>query len=198
MEVQDIRRELRSLESVGSDVTNLKKHWVKPLKEFSSHAFDGSLEEHEAKHVKKQLREFNKVLNALSFVDRNTERMQAISNAVVDMKLLNFQGLDDSRKMEHLSNKLLNDDFHSVSNSIKDVKEFDSKLNEAKAIYSQVNGFLHQKLNLEHSVALMDLPHKQYLDNLELKSHKHKQIVKKLGRHFVDVQKKVQDRKAKD
>ncbi len=202
MDVQGIRRELRSFGSISSDIKGLKEHFVKPLrarsKDHKSHKFYSGLGMHEQKYLNKQLADFHKVLGALAIADQNTSKLSVISNAVVDMKLMHVQGRENSSKMAHLSNKLLNDEFHGMSAAITNIKHFDRKLNTVYEKYEQINGFLHQKLSLEHSVALMQMPHKQYLDNFQLKSHKQKKIVKHLGRHFLDIQKMLKARRKKD
>ena len=111
------------------------------------------------------------------------------------MKLLSLRGAEDSHKMNFLQGKVLEDPHVSISSAIDRVKAFDDDLQTIEAMYHDINGYLHQSLSLEHSVALLELPHYAYLKSLQLANQKHKKIVKKLGREFVSLQRKLKKQK---
>ena len=126
------------------------------------------------------------------------QKMRGISNAITEIKLLNFQSKNNGSqikdsvvmqgKVDYLSNKILKDDFHGFQTTIEEVKGFDNHLTKLASIYDEINLFLSQKLSLEHSVALLEMPHRKYLASLKKTSEQRKDIIKNLGDHFLELQ----------
>ena len=201
MSLQELRQEIRELPSISSDLSDFKKSWLTPLRKGQK----GNIVQNELhqmhpddkSHVHASLKGFYKQFAFLQDHTVLPEKLQGISAALVEMKLLSLRGAEDSGKMSFLQGRILQDPQMSISSVISQVKAFDDDLQNVETMYHDINGYLHQSLSLEHSVALLELPHYAYLKSLQLTSQKQKTIVKKLGREFVSLQRKLKSQKQK-
>lgn len=201
MGLQELKQEIRELPDISSDLKDFKNTWVKPLRRGqNNHSVQEQLhdmhDDHKS-HVHASLRDFYGQFNNLNEHVVLKDKLQAVSAALVEMKLLSLQGAENSGKMEFLQGKIMQDPEFSIQSVISQVKSFDEDLRNVENMYHDINGYLHQNLSLEHSVALMQLPHYAYLKSLQLTNQKQKQIVKKLGREFVSLQRKLKQEKQK-
>jgi len=199
MSLQELKQEIRSLPDISSDLKDFKKHWLKPLRKGQKvhKAQQGLHEMHpqDKSQVHSTLKDFYSKFAELEEHTVLPNRLHALSAALVEMKLLSIRGAENSSKMSFLQGKLLDDPQFSISSVISKVKSFDRTLNQIENFYHDINGYLHQTLSLEHSVALLELPHYSYLKNLKATAKTQKRIVKKLGREFVSLQRKLEHQK---
>ena len=181
MGLKERREEIEQLSCVNLDMSNFKKHWVKPLRKGQkSHQVQDEL--HQLPNVQKtklhsSLKDFYSEFSELSEHVVIQDRLHALSSALVEMKLLSSRGATESGKMSFLKGKVLQDQQAGISSLISQVKTFDNKLQNIENMYHDINGYLHQSLSLEHSVALLELPHYTYLKNLQLTNNKQKKLL---------------------
>ncbi len=201
MGLQSLKQEIRALPSIGSDLQGFKKHWLSPLRKGQkcNKAQQGLHEMHpdDKSKIHSTLKGFYSQFSELEGHTILPEKLHALSSALVEMKLLSLRGAENGGKMSFLQGKVLDDPQFSLSNTITEIKSFDEKLSQIETLYHDVNGYLHQTLSLEHSVALLELPHYAYLKNLKETAKHQKRIVKKLGREFVSLQRKLERQKKK-
>tara|TARA_Y100000310_G_C20696701_1_gene826226 strand:+ start:5023 stop:5646 length:624 start_codon:yes stop_codon:yes gene_type:complete len=201
MSLKELKQEIRELPSIKSDISDFKKNWLQPLRKGQkSHIVQEQLHQmhpDDKSHVHASLKDFYGQFASLHEHTALPEKLQSISAALVEMKLLSLRGAECSGKMDFLQAKVLQDPEFSIGSVISQVKTFDDDLNNIETMYHDINGYLHQTLSLEHSVALLELPHYTYLKSLQLTSNKQKKIVKKLGREFVSLQRKLKLQKQK-
>ncbi len=201
MSLQELKQEIRELPSISSDLSDFKKSWVTPLRRGQkSHIVQDELHQmhdDDKTRIHASLKAFYGQFANLEGHAVLPEKLQSIGAALVEMKLLSLRGAENSGKMSFLQGRVLQDPQMSISSAISQVKAFDEDLQNVEAMYHDINGFLHQNLSLEHSVALLELPHYAYLKSLQLTSQKQKNIVKKLGREFISLQRKLKSQKQK-
>ena len=201
MGLKELRKEILSLPEIGRDLKGFKQHWVKPLRKGQSHNKVQSelhnLGHQEKSKINSSLKNFYSEFKSLESHSIFTEKLQGLSHAMIDMKLLGLRGAESSSKMKFLQSTLMEDPRLGISSVISEIKIFDQKLSQVENMYHDINGYLHQTLSLEHSVALLDLPHYAYLKNLKETAKHQKRIVKKLGNEFVSIQRKLQVQKKK-
>lgn len=199
MVLQELKQEIRELSSISSDLSDFKKNWIQPLRKGQkSHSVQSELHQmhpDDKSRVQASLKDFYGQFASLQEHTVLPEKLQSLGAVLVEMKLLSLRGAEDSGKMNFLQGKVLDDPQLNIKSVISQVKAFDDDLQNVEAMYHDINGYLHQTLSLEHSVALLELPHYAYLKNLQLTSQKQKNIVKILGREFVSLQRKLKSQK---
>ncbi len=207
--MKEIKRDIDSLNCVKKDMDNFKESWLQPfltqsgkvnkrLTDKGAHQILEHLNVEEKQQLHDKLVEFYNSFELLKNANSTHQKMRGISNAITEMKLLNFQSKNNGSeikdsvimqgKIDYLSNKILKDDFHGFQTTINEVKEFDTHLSKLASIYEEINLFLSQTLSLEHSVALLEMPHQKYLSSLIKTSEKRRDIIKMLGDHFLELQ----------
>jgi len=209
MDLREIKRELDDLSNIETDMKSFQDNWVMPflsnshktikIKRDSPFQILKDLNKTEQEDLNHKIETFYKNFDNLNSGKVTNDKLRVLTRAVIEMKLIDFQvktiNLRESSmlqaKLQHLYHKILKDDFNSLSIAINEVKEFDHNLHVIESIYQEVNDYLCQKLPLEDSLAIMQLPHQRYLKKLKVTSNKRKELLKQLGTHFLDLQKKM-------
>ena len=215
MELKALKQEIHDLPNIDDHLKDLQNNWLSPFlsktnrsklkdKRSPRHAIN-SLTKEEQVELNGLLNKFYAVFNQLKYGQFTNHKLEALAKAMVDLKLLQFQSENYemplhkdnavSSKFHYISSQVLGDDFNSIHNTIKEVKEFDSQLLNAEEIYTEVNQYLYQKLPLEHSINLMDMGHSDSLRHLKIANLRRKMLIKKLGKNFVALQAPLRGRK---
>lgn len=209
MDLREIKRELEDLSNIDSDMKAFQQNWLTPflsnskksikIKRDSPFEAIKKLDKSDLEDLNQKILTFYKNFEHLSSGKVTNDKIRVLTRAVIEMKLIDFQVQNRSlressllkSKLQHLYEKILQDDFNSLSIAISEVKEFDQNLTIIENIYQEINDYVCKKLPLESSVAIMQLPHKHYLQNLKETSQKRKLLVKELGEQFLKLQKKM-------
>jgi len=209
MDLRQIKRELEELSNIETDMKSFQQNWLTPflsnskksiqIKRNSPFEAIKELDKVELEDLNHKILTFYKNFDHLNLGKFTNDKIRVLTRAVIEMKLIDFQVQTRSiressvlkAKLQHLYQKILQDDFNSLSIAISEVKEFEQNLSIIENIYQEINDYVCKKLPLESSVAIMQLPHERYLKSLKATSQKRKELVKELGTHFLNLQKKM-------
>ncbi len=208
VEIRVIKREIESLPDISEQLTSFKDAWFahphkkkakgkKRAKKNALHQIFDGLEQKQQEELSQKLVAFYSTFDKLEAASFTTQKLRTLSSALVEMKLGEFrnsqrlegQSMLETKRSEFLQNKVLNDDFHGLSTVIREVKNFHSNLEMLEVQYEEINDLLYKQLILEYSLKAMDTPHKKRLHNIKKASHKRKELVRVMGRAFIDMQK---------
>lgn len=190
MDLRELKNETHGLSDISKDLEKFHKSWIKPIRANTNKhlPFLKKLPDQAKEEINKKLYLMNKNADNIRHSQLITNKLQSYSRCLIELKITSLN--NDWKKSEIIANKLLNDDFLNMKNTISDLKSFDENLKEFTDQYHEVNKLLEKKLSLEEVLFLMDLPHKKYLYNLTETSKKQKMIARHIGRHFVSLVKK--------
>jgi len=190
MNLRELKKEVQELGDISKDINKFHDNWVKPIRSNTNKhlPFLKKLPEEVKDEVNKKIYLMQKNSENIRHSQIITNKLNFYSRYLIELKLTTLNG--DRKKSEMITNRLLNDDFLKMKNTISDIKSFDENLKEFTGQYHEINKLLEKKLSLDEVLFLMDLPHKKYLYNLTETSKKQKKIVRHIGRHFISLAKK--------
>jgi len=215
MELKALKQEVHELPNIDDELKSLQSNWLSPFlsktnrsklkdEKCPRHAIN-SLTKEEQIELNALLDKFYGVFNQLKYGQFTNHKLQSLAKAMTDLKLLQFQSKNYemplhkdnaiSSKFHFINSQVLGNDFNSLQNTIKEIKEFDSQLLRAEEVYNEVNQYLYQKLPLEHSINLMDMGHADNLRSLKMANKRRKMLIKKLGKNFIALQAPLRGRK---
>ncbi len=195
MELKELKKEINSLTGVDKILSKFKNSWLKQIRPNTNQQFPflQELDEGIKKETNDHLLAYQKIFNQLEYVRFTQEKLSSLAHYLIELKLTTLN--KDKHKSKVLLNKFINDDFLKLKSLVDEVNQFGFNLNGLKQIYNQVNQMLLQNIPLEHSVALMDSPHKDHLSSLFLSSKKQKKLLKILGKEFISLAKEMKKKK---
>lgn len=195
MELKELKKEINSLTGVDKILSKFKNSWLKQIRPNTNQQFPflQELDEETKKETNNHLFAYQKIFNQLGYVRFTQEKLSSLVQYLIELKLTTLN--KDKNKSKILLNKFINDDFLKLKGLVDEVNQFGFNLKGLKQIYNQVNQMLLQNISLEHSVALMDSPHKNYLSSLFLISKKQKKLLKILGKEFISLAKEMNGKK---
>tara|TARA_Y100000310_G_C20553934_1_gene749563 strand:+ start:463 stop:1104 length:642 start_codon:yes stop_codon:yes gene_type:complete len=204
IELKEIKRDIEKLPEVAKQLQDFELSWLshpkkntKTRKKSALFEVMKQLPQKEQNHLNEKLVAFYSQFESLKSANFTKEKLHSISSALVEMKLSNFrnaslekgQSAVETKREVYLKSKVLNDDFHSLGKVIDEVKNFHSNLESLENQYEEINALLYKQLVLEYSLKAMDAPHKKRLQAIKKSSHKRKELVRVMGRAFIDMQK---------
>ena len=187
MDLRSIKKEAWSLADVEKNLQQFKAAWIKPVKSNSNQhlPFLQNISPEFKKQLNIKITEIQKTLQKSKKGQQVNEKLRSYSRYLIELKLTAIQG--NTTKYKSITNCLLHDEFWNLKKTIQDVKSFAKNIRRLSHQYNEVNNLLQKELELEHSVILMDQPHKNYLKNLTKTSEKQKLLVKNVGAQFIDI-----------
>lgn len=190
MNLRELKKEVHSLSDVSKNIDQFQDNWLKPIKSSTNKhlPFLKKIPEEVKDEINLKIYSMQKNAEKIKHSQIISQKLQYYSRYLIELKLTTLNG--DMKKSEMITNRLLNDDFLKIKNTIIDIKSFDENLKEFSKQYHEVNKLLEKKLSLDEALFLMDLPHRLYLYNLLKTSKKQKTIVRHMGRHFISLVKK--------
>ncbi|MBT3835645.1 hypothetical protein HOD05_03720 [Candidatus Woesearchaeota archaeon] len=189
MNLQEIRKEARSLPSIKENLQDFQKNWIKPVKSNTNKhlPFLQDMNPEEKKELNQKMQNVNTTLKKLQDSDLVTQRLTSHARHLIELKLTHFQGNEQKSKM--ITKSFISDDVMNIKRTITEVKSFNDDMDELSQHYEDVNELLQKSLSLEEMLFFMEMPHYKYLSSLKKTAEKHKKIVSHIGRHFVKLAK---------
>jgi len=192
--LKQLRQEILQLPNLSEIVQNFQNNWINPLRSNNAHLpFLKKLPPQTKTLLNEKLIKLDNTLTSLKNSQHIHERMHNHSHDLIELKLTTLNG--NKAKQKLLTNKLTNDEFSSIKNTVKHVKKFQEETFALNQQYQEVNQLLEKQLSLEEIVYYMNLPHRKYLNTLIKTADNHQKIVRDLGRHFVTIAEEVQAHK---
>lgn len=195
MELRELKKEINNLTRIDKILSKFKNSWLKQIKSDTNRQFPflQELDESIKKEINNCLFSCQKMFSQLKYAQFTQEKLSSLAQYLIELKLTSLN--KDKNKSRVLLNKFINDDFLKLKVLIDEVNQLEFNLKGLKQIYNKVNQLLIQNIPLEHSVALMDSPHKNHLDSLLLISKKQKKLLKILGKEFISLAKEMKRKK---
>ncbi len=189
MDLRSLRQDVQQLPNLVENINNFQQHWIKPLRSnTNTHLpFLQKLSPQLKKELNQRLTLFNETIAAVQSGTTIQDKLRSYAHYLVELKLASLR--DDKQKHEMITNRLLKDEFLSISQTLTDVQEFAETVGLMEEQYHEINQLLEKHLSLEETLFLMDLPHKIYMLTLVKTARDHKRIARDLGRHFVEMAK---------
>ena len=190
MELKEIKKEVYELSNIREDLKNFRQHWVKPLRKNSNQhlPFLNKLDNQTKAELGKMLYHLQEDFSKIESAQIINIKLQQYSRYLVEMKLASLNG--DENKSLLLTNYMLNDEFLSMKETIKEIRDFQGTVQKLSKQYEEINTLLQKKLSLEEMLFFMNLPHQRYLTRLLQTSDEHTRIVREIGHHFVSLARK--------
>ena len=195
MDLRELKREVDGLGDIDKNLRQMKSSWIKQIRKGSNQEFNflNQLDDNSKKNLNDKLIVFNGLHKQLRRGQIVNEKLKTLAHYLVELKVASLSG--DKRKPKILVRRFLSDEFTGLHSLVNEVKEFELNLNNLTDVYDEINLHLAGVLPLEHSVALLDSPHKNYLNKLKVISTKQKRFVKLVGKHFIFMAKSMKDRR---
>jgi len=195
MQLRQLKKEIDGLSHVNKTLIDFKESWIKQIKLNTNQQFPflQELDEKTKKRINNHLSAYPKLFQELKYAKFTQEKLASLAQYLIELKLTSLNG--DIHKPKVLVNKFIHDDYLKLNNLVDEVKQLDFNLNNLKLLYNKVNRLLLRNLPLEHSISLMDAPHKNYLNSLLLISKKKKKLLKNVGQEFISLTKDMKKNK---
>ncbi|HLC91203.1 MAG TPA: hypothetical protein VJI15_05555 [Candidatus Nanoarchaeia archaeon] len=182
MGVKEIRQEVERLPSILENIRHVHDSLLQPLKS-SSHPYQSSLSFAHRQELNRQLGLLKKSLEELEGAEQISHKLRNQASHLVELKLTSFNG--DKNKAALLEGNMLHDEYFNIQQTIKDIQDFEQKVDGIQERYGHINQLLNSHLSLEHSISYADLPHKIHLQKLQKTIQKEKELVHSLGKEFL-------------
>jgi hypothetical protein len=190
MSLRELKKEIAALPNIQENINNFKKHWLKPIKtNTNSHMpYLQTLTAEQKSELNKLIFKSKGLLGKIEEAQLMQDKLRSYVRYLIELKLTTLN--EDHGKAKYITKHLLNDEFLSLKNTIKDVQSFSENVKELKAHHLEVSDYVQKQITLEHALMFMEMPHYKYIINLLETSKEHTRIVRDLGRHFVFLAKK--------
>ncbi len=187
MDLREIKKEVQDLPSINKEVANFQENWLKPVRSnTNTHLpFLQNLPHETKKELNQKIASFQSTLHKVKKSEEISQKLSTYSRYLIELKLTQFRG--DEGKSRIITNSLLNDDFLNMKQTITEVKSFENNTKLMSKQYEEISLLLQKHLSLEEMVFYMNLPHKKYIMTLMKTAQKHKNIVRRMGRGFVNL-----------
>jgi len=195
MQLRQLKKEIDGLSHVHKTLVEFKSSWIKQIKPNTNQQFPflQELDEKTKKRINNHLSAYPKLFQELKYVQFTQEKLAALAQYLIELKVTSLNG--DTNKPQVLVNKFIHDDYLKLKNVVDEVHQLEFNLNNLDLMYNKVNRLLLRNLPLEHSIAFMDAPHKNYLNSLLLVSQKKKRLLRDLGQEFISLTKQMKKSK---
>ena len=187
MDLRELKKEVHELANIDENLKKFQENWLRPLRtNTNSHLpFIKKLDTETKLQLNRKLAKLQEDISKIKQGQMTNEKLTHYSRYLIEMRLTHLQG--DNSKSEIITNRLLNDDFLNMRQTISEVKGFEESVQKLNQQYNEINELLQKRLSLEETLFFMELPHKLYLRNLMKTSQKQKVIIRNMGHHFVSI-----------
>ena len=187
MDLRALRKDIQNLPRIPDHIEQFQENWIKPLRTNTNRRlpFLHRLSPAAKKELNQKVIECYGSLAVLRREENIQEKLRIYAHCLVDLKLASLRG--DPEKAAMLTNRLLKDEFLSMSQTLTEIQELDKTVHLVEEQYDEINKLLEKHLSLEETIFFMDLPHKIYLYALLKTAREHQRIARDLGRHFVEM-----------
>jgi hypothetical protein len=195
MELKELKKEINNLSGINKTLLNFRESWLKQIKQNSNQQFPflQKLNKEAKKEINNYLSSYQKIFNQLKYAYFTQEKLSSLAHYLIELKVTSFN--KDKSKSKILLSKFIHDDFLKLNILVDEVNQFAFNLDNLKQIYNKANQMLVKNISLEHSITLMDSPHKNHLNSLFLISKKQKKLLKILGKEFLSLAKEMKKKK---
>ena len=185
MDVQSLRKEVRALPTIESQLEQLQQSWIKPLRQNAGHtvSFSQNLSPQSRQQLHRTLTMLRKQFQNIALGQQVTTNLQQQARTLIEIKLSLLRG--DSLKAAFLTNQLLHDEVHSFRKTLHNFREFELAVLNLWQDYLQLNDWLQPQWSLEENVQFNNLPHQHHLSLLLRTTHQQKRLICSLGQQFV-------------
>jgi hypothetical protein len=189
MDLREIKKEVAVLPELNNALKKFQNSWIKPIRSNTNSHLPSlaKLDKTQRQDFNQLLSETHKIITELKSSQLIHQKLNSYARHLIEMKLTMFN--DDNNKHKMLVNKLVNDEFFNLKNTINDIKHFNKNVQSLTSQYHSVNELLHTHLSLEDSLTFMEESHLSHLNTLNLSAKKQKHLVKHLGEHFIKLAK---------
>tara|TARA_Y100000310_G_C20601782_1_gene773421 strand:+ start:710 stop:1276 length:567 start_codon:yes stop_codon:yes gene_type:complete len=183
MSLREVKKEVECLPNIKHSLEKLEENWIK-----ASLPFLEDLNEIEKEELQQKIAALDKNFEKIKTGQEINEKLRHYAKYLIELKLTTFNG--DENKSIIITNRLLNDDYLKLQQTIEDINLFKTNLEKFSNNYKNINIWLEQRLTLEHSLMFNELNHKLHFQTLMKTLEKQKTLIKKLGTQFVDLTRK--------
>ena len=183
MSLREVKKEVESLANVDDSLRKFQENWIgvdSPLL--------NDLAKNDKTELQRKLKDFEKHFKTLSDGQQINEKLRHYAKYLIELKLTTFNG--DKQKSMVITNRILNDDFLSLQNTLNEVSNFQDKVDHFSASYDHINMWLAERLTLENSLLFNEQSHKLQFKILMKTLEKQKKVIRKLGQEFVSLTRK--------
>ncbi len=188
MHLREVKKEVEGLPNIKHSLEKLEDNWLKASSQFLQ---DLNREEKE---------ELQSLLNGLEGHSERVkagqeinEKLRHYAKYLIELKLTTFNG--DQSKSVVITDRLLNDDYLKLQQTINEFQSFKGQLEEFSNSYQRINKWLEQKLTLENSLLFNEQSHKLHFQTLMKTLERQKSVIKKLGTEFIKLTRQTRIRK---
>lgn len=194
MDLKELRKEVHSLPEINPNLQKFQENWIKPLRANSNQRYPSlrRLDAHSQKEVNEKMSALQKNLDSFKQCQMVNNKLCNYSHYLIELKLTTLNG--DRNKSKVIINRLLNDEFLKLENTIMDIQLLKEEAEKIRHAYNQINDILQEKLSLEETVFLQDSLHKKYLNCLLQTPSQQNKLIKQLGEHFVSLVKEIKSK----
>ena len=183
MSLREVKKEVECLPNIKHSLEKLEENWLK-----ASSPFLQDLDEAEKAELQQKLTSLNKNFEKVKQGQEINEKLRHYAKYLIELKLTTFNG--DQSKSVIITDRLLNDDYLNLQQTINDFNQLKSNLNSFSDSYHKINKWLEHRLTLENSLLFNEMEHKLHFQTLMKTLEKQKKIMKNLGSQFVDLTRK--------
>lgn len=181
MSLRAIKKEAWNLPNIEENLRKFNSVWITQKK--NQHLKDLSPEAR--KNVDAKILDIQKTMRKAKNGQKLNEKLRLYARYLIELKLTTFQG--NARKYQSITNSLLYDEYWNFKKTIDDIKSFSKNIRSLSHQYNELNNILQKELCLEHSLLLMDQPHKLYIQGLNKTASAQRKIVKNMGAEFIEL-----------
>lgn len=186
MELRELKKEVESLPPTSQCLHNFLQHWLKPLRT-SPHAelpFLRRLDSIMRTEINKKSVLVHEQVTFLKAQNGLQEKIHYGVRCLVELKLATLHG----GRPDHLTSLLQRDEYVNLQQLKEQAESFQASVTAITDYYHEVNELLQQKFSLEEVLFFLDLPHHQYLKNLQAVAQKQLSLATELQQQWARLQ----------
>ena len=133
MDLRSIKKEAHSLPPLSQNLPHFKENWLKPLQkdnhdQDSKLNFLNNLDSETKQHIQQKLILCDKLIKEINDSHIINKKLQFFARYLIELKLTLING--DQSKGSMITNRILNDEFYSLKNSLAEINHFFIQKNE--------------------------------------------------------------------
>ena len=166
MDLRDVKKEVEALPDINNTLKQFQDSWIKPIRSNTNQhlSFINKLSHEDKVEMNNKLLGLNESILNIKSSQVINEKLKQYARYLIELKLTTFN--DNKEKSKVITNQFINDEFLNIKGTIREVKNFDTHVNNLHQQYHEINQLLQKKLSLEETVMFMELPHYRYLKSL--------------------------------